>query len=48
MINKDQRRVIANFTAFQVGLQKYCDTAYARRSVNQMWILEKSKELLKT
>ena len=28
------------------GLQKYCDTAYARSGVNQMWILKNSKELL--
>ena len=28
------------------GLQKYCDTAYARSGVNQMWILKNFKELL--
>ena len=28
------------------GLQKYCDTTYARSGVNQMWILKNSKELL--
>ena len=28
------------------GLQKYCDTAYARSGVNQLWILKNSKELL--
>ena len=28
------------------GLQKYCDTAYARSGVNQMWTLKNSKELL--
>ena len=28
------------------GLQKYCDTAYARSGVNQMWLLKNSKELL--
>ena len=33
-------------TAVKEGLQKYCDTAYARSGVNQMWILENSKELL--
>ena len=27
-------------------LQKYCNTAYARSGVNQMWILKNSKELL--
>ena len=32
-------------TAVKEGLQKYCDTAYARSGVNQMWILN-SKELL--
>ena len=33
-------------TAVKEGLQKYCDTAYARGGVNQMWILKNSKELL--
>ena len=33
-------------TADKEGLQKYCDTAYARSGVNQMWILTNSKELL--
>ena len=33
-------------TAVKEGLQKYCDTAYARSGVNQMWILKNSKELL--
>ena len=33
-------------TAVKEGLQKYCDTAYARSDVNQMWILKNSKELL--
>ena len=33
-------------TAVKDGLQKYCDTAYARSGVNQMWILINSKELL--
>ena len=28
------------------GLQKYCDTVYAKSGVNQMWILKNSKELL--
>ena len=32
-------------TAVKEGLQKYCDTAYARSGVNQMWILKNSKEL---
>ena len=32
--------------AVKEGLQKYCDTAYARSGVNQMWILKNSKELL--
>ena len=27
-------------------LQKYCETAYSRSGVNQMWILKNSKELL--
>ena len=33
-------------TAVKEGLQKYCDTVYARSGVNQMWILKNSKELL--
>ena len=33
-------------TAVKEGLQKYCDTAYARSGLNQMWILKNSKELL--
>ena len=33
-------------TAVKEGLEKYCDTAYARSGVNQMWILKNSKELL--
>ena len=27
-------------------LQKYCETAYSRSGINQMWILKNSKELL--
>ena len=34
-------------TAVKEGLQKHCDTAYARSGVNQMWILKNSKENLK-
>ena len=30
----------------KLGLQKYCETAYSRSGVNQMWILKNSKELL--
>ena len=33
-------------TAVKEGLQTYCDTAYARSGVNQMWILKNSKKLL--
>ena len=33
-------------TAVKEGLQKSCDTVYARSGVNQMWILKNSKELL--
>ena len=33
-------------TAVKEGLQKYCDTAYARSGVIQMWILKNFKELL--
>ena len=32
-------------TAVKEGLQTYCDTAYAKSGVNQMWILKNSKEL---
>ena len=28
-------------------LQSYCDTSYSRGSVNQMWILKNSKDLLR-
>ena len=33
-------------THIKQGLQKYCETAYSRSEVNQMWILKNSKELL--
>ena len=33
-------------THIKQGLQKYCETSYSRRGVNQMWILKNSKELL--
>ena len=33
-------------THINQGLQKYCETAYSRSGVNQMWILKNSKELL--
>ena len=33
-------------THIKQGLQKYCETAYLRSGVNQMWILKNSKELL--
>ena len=33
-------------THLKKGLQKYCETAYSRSGVNQMWILKNSKELL--
>ena len=36
--------LIQILTAVKQGLQKYCDTAYARSSVNQMWVLKNSKE----
>ena len=31
---------------YKQGLQNYCETAYSRSRVNQMWILKNSKELL--
>ena len=33
-------------THIKQGLQKYCETAYSRSGVNQMWIFKNSKELL--
>ena len=33
-------------TDIKQGLQKYCETAYSRSGINQMWILKNSKELL--
>ena len=33
-------------THIKQGLLKYCETAYSRTGVNQMWILKNSKELL--
>ena len=33
-------------THIKQGLQKYCETAYSRSGINQMWILKNSKELL--
>ena len=32
-------------THIKQGLQKYCETAYSRSGVNQMWILKNLKEL---
>ena len=33
-------------THIKQGLQKYCETAYSRSGINQMWILKNSKGLL--
>ena len=33
-------------TKLLTHLQKYCETAYSRSGINQMWILKNSKELL--
>ena len=33
-------------THIKQSLQKYCETAYSRSRINQMWILKNSKELL--
>ena len=33
-------------THIKQGFQKYCETAYSRSGINQMWILKNSKELL--
>ena len=33
-------------SAIKDGLQSYCETAYSRGGVNQMWILKNSKDLL--
>ena len=32
-------------THIKQGLQKYCETAYSRSGINQLWILKNSKEL---
>ena len=34
------------FTHIKQCLQKYCETAYSRRGIDQMWILKKTKKLL--
>ena len=45
--NKPLSRILRRIlTAVKEDLQKYCDTAYARSGVNQMWILKTSKKLL--
>ena len=36
---------ITAYTYIKQGLQKYCETAYSRSGINQMWILKNSKEL---
>ena len=33
-------------TAIKAQLQMYCETAYSRSGINQMWILKNSKDLL--
>ena len=33
-------------THIKQGIQKNCETAYSRSGINQMWIIENSKELL--
>ena len=33
-------------THIKQGLQKFCETAYSRSGINQIWILENSKELI--
>ena len=33
-------------THIKQGLKKYCETAFSRSGINQMWILKNSKELL--
>ena len=38
--------LLTMLTHIKEGLQKYCETAYSRSGVNQMWILKNSKELL--
>jgi len=30
------------------GFQTYCDTAYSRNGINQMWILKNSKDLVES
>ena len=38
--------LIYNLSAVKTGHQSYCDTSYSRGSVNQIWILKNSKDLL--
>jgi hypothetical protein len=33
-------------SAVKEGQQKYCETVYSRSSINHMWILKNSKDLL--
>ena len=45
MFNLALTQILTRINAAVKRLQKYCDTAYARSGVSQMWILKNSKEL---
>ena len=44
--NQNLEKFAAFRLIYQSNLQKYCETAYSRCGINQMWILKNSKELL--
>ena len=44
---KPLSKILASIlTNVKDGLKKYCDVIYSHSGINQMWILENSKELL--
>ena len=44
--SKYSTKPLSMLTHIKQRLQKYCETAYSRSGVNQMWILKNSKEIL--
>ena len=43
---KPLSQILTRVTTVKEGLQKYCNTAYARSGINQMWILKNFNEPL--
>ena len=43
----DTADIFSSLTSGSPGLQKYCETAYSRSRISQMWIIKISKELSK-